>query len=202
MDRILGGSNASSSGERSFDNDKNKKPLYKNARRHYKPFQSIPTANAWQRRLLSPTKGLFSLIALAFTVFILFSFSRHSGKPDRKLRDQPIYVKHDSTCSVTLCNPTNKCSTWLPNKSYKWSDLSQAGVFRDLSTIQVGKGCDLHIKIEGRVDEGEWLTIPEGFTECIDNGYGTKCRNFVEMELKANILTMVNQMKSIMTGRI
>jgi hypothetical protein len=78
----------------------------------------------------------------------------------------------------------NKCSTWLPNKAYSWSEFSQAGVFRDLSTIQVETGCELRIKVEGRVDGGEWLNIKNGLTECTDTGYGTHCRNFVDLELK------------------
>jgi hypothetical protein len=184
MDKLFEGRSSNNN----LDYDKNKKPFYNNTRRHYKPFQSLSSSNAWQRRLLSsPTRGLFTLIVIVFVFIFLFPFRHHSEKTSTTLKDQPTYSKHDSTCSVTLCNPLNKCSTWSPNRSYKWSDLSQAGVFRDLSTIQVSTGCELRVKVEGRVDEGEWLTIPAGLTECIDNGYGTKCRNFVEMELKGLI---------------
>lgn len=214
MDRLLGSRKAPSN---NLDNDKNK-PFYNNSRRHYKPFASSPPTNAWQRRLLSPAKGVFTIIAIVFLFFLLFP-SGHQKKSSIQLRDQPTYKKHDSSCSVVLCNPLNKCSTWSPNKRYNWSELSRAGVFRDLSTIKVSTGCALRIKVEGRVDGGEWLTIPNGLTECTETGYGTKCRNFVEMDLKglfpsvnifacsnifnflADILIMATQMKNIMNGK-
>lgn len=178
MDKLLG---RKSSSHNHLDNDKNK-PFYSNSRRHYKRFSSPPT-NAWQRRLLSPAKGIITLMAIVFLFFMLFP-SGQTKKSRIQLREQPTYEKHASSCSVELCNPLNKCSTWLPNQRYSWSDLSKAGVFRDLSTIKVSTGCELRIKVEGRVDGGEWLTIPNGWTECTETGYGTKCRNFVELDLK------------------
>lgn len=177
MDRLLGKSS------NSLDNDKNK-PFYSNTRRHYKPFQSSPSA-AFRRSGFSPGKGILALVAIVLFYFLLFP----STEPKKiiRLKDQPTYTKHETTCSVVLCNPLNKCSTWLPNKTYTWSQLSEAGIFRDLSTIQVGVGCELRIRVEGRVDGGEWLRIPNGMTECTETGYGTHCRNFVELDLKGKI---------------
>ncbi|KAI7889939.1 glycosyl-transferase for dystroglycan-domain-containing protein [Mucor mucedo] len=199
MDKLLG--RKATSQNSNLDNDKNK-PFYNNSRRHYKRFSSSPPTNAWQRRLLSPAKGIIPLIAIVFLFFMLFPSGGSSKKSNRiQLREQPTYEKHASSCSVELCNPLNKCSTWLPNQRYNWSDLSKAGVFRDLSTINVSTGCDLRIKVEGRVDGGEWLTIPNGLTECTETGYGTKCRNFVELDLKADILIMATQMKNLMKDK-
>ncbi|KAG2230082.1 glycosyl-transferase for dystroglycan-domain-containing protein [Thamnidium elegans] len=188
MDRLLGRSS------NNLDNDKNK-PFYNNTRRHYKPFQSS-SAIAWRRSVLSPAKGVFALIVIV--LFYLLLFPSPEVKTSIRLKDQPTYTKHDTTCSVKLCNPLNKCSTWLPNKVYSWSEFSQAGVFRDLSTIQVETGCELRIKVDGRVDGGEWLNINGGLTECTETGYGTHCRNFVDLELKADILIVATQMRNIM----
>ncbi|KAF1799410.1 glycosyltransferase family 49 protein [Mucor lusitanicus] len=198
MDSLLGGRSFG----RADDDDDKKKRYFSNARRHYKPTRSSSTPhNLWQKRLLSPTKGIFTLIAIFFFVFLLYP-----GSSDRKnnriaLKNQPLYRKHESTCTATLCNPSNRCSTWKPNQKYAWSDLSKAGVFRDLSTIQLSEGCRLRVKVEGRVDDGEWLTIPEGQTQCTESGYGVKCRNFVEMDLGADILIIAQQMKKLMNER-
>lgn len=185
MDKLLGRKPPSNN----LDNDKNK-PFHNNSRRHYKRFSSLPPTNSWQKRLLSPAKGVFTVIAIVFLFFLLFP-SGQTKKSSLQLRDQPTYKKHESSCSVELCNPLNKCSTWSPNKRYDWSDLSKAGVFRDLSTIQVNIGCELRIKVEGRVDGGEWLTISKGLTECTEAAYGTKCRNFVELDLKGLFFVFV-----------
>lgn len=179
MERLFSGGGASRSGKY-LDTDKNGKPFNYNSKRHYKPFQSA--SNSWFRRLTTPAKGI--LILFAFSIlFLFFSFTGQREKAKIQLRDQPTYKKHGTSCSVRLCNPSNKCSTWIPNKRYSWSDFSQSGVFRDLSKIEVNTGCHLRIKVEGGFDESQWLTIPEGLTECTETGYGTNCRNFVEMEL-------------------
>ncbi|KAI9475902.1 MAG: glycosyl-transferase for dystroglycan-domain-containing protein [Benjaminiella poitrasii] len=141
--------------------------------------------------------GIIPTIIILF-VFLLYQFTHHQPKiREKTLKDQPSYTRHKGSCSAVLCNPTNKCSTWTPNHPYDWSDLSKAGLFRDLSTIQLDPGCELKVKIEEKIDEGEWLTISEGFTKCTDSGYGTNCRNFVEMELKANVLALAKKMKKM-----
>lgn len=181
MDTLLGGRSYG----RLDDDDDKKKRYFSNARRHYRPSKSSSSSNIiWQKRFLSPTKGIFSLIALLFFIFLLYPSSSNRNNNKISLKNQPIYQKHESTCNVVLCNPSNRCSTWKPNQKYTWSDLSKAGVFRDLSTIQLSEGCRLKVKVEGRVDDGEWLTIPEGQTQCTESGYGVKCRNFVELDLR------------------
>jgi hypothetical protein len=181
MDTLLGGRSYG----RLDDDDDKKKRYFSNARQHYKPSKSSSSSNnIWQKRFLSPTKGIFSLIALLFFIFLLYPSSSNRNNNKISLKNQPIYQKHESTCNVVLCNPSNRCSTWKPNQKYTWSDLSKAGVFRDLSTIQLSEGCRLKVKVEGRVDDGEWLTIPEGQTQCTESGYGVKCRNFVELDLR------------------
>lgn len=178
MDRLLNGG-----GKVDSDNDKNKKRPYNNTRRHYKPFQSISSSSApWHKRLSLPAKVILFFIVIAVLLYSFFSSSQQEKEGKVQLRDQPAYKKHETSCLAKLCNPSNKCSSWLPNKRYSWSDLSQAGVFRDLSTIEVSTGCELKIKVDG--EEEEWLTISQGVTECTEAGYGTKCRNFVEMDLK------------------
>jgi hypothetical protein len=175
MDRLLSGK---SGGRLDLDNDKNKKRLYNNTRRHYK---SMSSSNVWHKRISLLAKIISCLAVMAIFLYT-FSSSNEQQQVKIQLRDQPVYKKHDKSCFAKLCNPSNKCSTWLPNKRYSWSDLSQAGVFRDLSTIEVSTGCELKIKVDG--EEVEWLTIPQGVTECTETGYGAKCRNFVDLELK------------------
>jgi hypothetical protein len=188
MERLFGRKGSSSD---LFDGKGKKKPFFNSTRHHYKPFHATSTpyntSSVWPKRLLSPTRAIITLITVIFFFFFLYpAKNEHLNRQERvTLKDQPLYKRHESACSATLCNPTNKCSTWKPNQEYTWSELSQAGVFRDLSTIQLTAGCQLRIKVEGRVDNGEWLSIPTGKTECNETGYGTKCRNFVEMDLKS-----------------
>jgi hypothetical protein len=166
MNGILGG-----------DNDKiKKKPFYHNARRHYNskaPSTSIALKNRVPRSVL---------VIIAFVVFVIYivSSSRNGSKKPVQLRDQPVYSPQEDTCTAELCNPANKCSTWRPNKKYTWEDLSNAGVFRDLYSVRVTPGCELNVK----VDEDEWLVIPEGHTECIESGYGYKCRNLIGVDFR------------------
>lgn len=196
MDRLFGRKGSSSY---NLNGNDKKKPFYNNTRRHYKPFHSSSTpynvSSVWPKRLISPTKAIITLATFIFVFFFFFRESNGSLKNRNPviLKDQPVYKRHESTCSVTLCNPANRCSTWTPNQDHTWSELSQAGVFRDLSTIQLTPGCQLRIKVEGRVEDGEWLSIPAGTTECNDTGYGTKCRNFVEMDLKSKMNLRVTQ---------
>jgi hypothetical protein len=137
---------------------------------------------------LSPKEKRQALGALfvTFIIFLLFILKRtdQSANSQKKLRDQLSYISHNRTCTATLCNPLNRCSTWSANQIYDWSTLSQAGLFRDLATAQVSLGCELRIKVEDRVRGGEWLSLYDGFTECSDSGYGRKCRNLVEIDLK------------------
>jgi hypothetical protein len=188
MNRVFVGKGSSSD---HFGGNDKKKPFYNSKRHHYKPFHATSTPYAsgsvWPKRLLSPTKAIITLITITFFIFFLSPKEPASSRNRERvtLKDQPLYQKHESTCSAALCNPANKCSTWKPNQDYSWSELSQAGVFRDLSTIQLTAGCQLRIKVEGRVDNGEWLSIPVGTTNCNETGYGTRCRNFVEMDLKS-----------------
>ncbi|KAI8983692.1 glycosyl-transferase for dystroglycan-domain-containing protein [Pilobolus umbonatus] len=148
---------------------------------------------------------LFSIqaVVIFITLFALVYLASPTQKTERtgRLRDQPGYKKHSNTCSVTLCNPSNKCSTWLPGRRYTWDDLSQANVFRDLSSIEVQPGCELVVKVEEVIDNGEWIHIPVGRTECKEQGYGVRCRNLIDIELKEDILTIANYLKKRMKDR-
>ncbi len=173
------------------DADDKKKYLYNNSKRHFKSLRSSPSSfsssipQLRKRRSLLSVKGIVSIIIVVVIIFFLYQLTHKQHNTQHiTLKDQPIYKKHKGTCSAVLCNPTNKCSTWKPNHQYNWTDLSKAGLFRDLSTIQLDLGCVLKIKIEEGIDEGKWVTIPEGFTKCTELGYGINCRNFVQMDLQ------------------
>lgn len=167
MNGILGG-----------DDKSKKKPFYNNARRHYNSNKSS-AINQWQKRV--PRKALFIAGFIIFFIYIISSRTNKSKQPI-KLKDQPVYSPHEDTCTAELCNPANKCSTWKPNQKYSWVDLSNAGVFRDLYSVRLTEGCELNVK----VDEDEWLVIPEGYTECIESGYGFKCRNLIDIDFKGS----------------
>ena len=176
MDRLLWGSGST------LDNDKNKKRVYNNNRQ-----KSAFSSKVGHRRIPFSVKCV--LLAIGCGVFLYLSLSStHQKRSKPQLSNQPVYKKHENSCYATLCNPSNKCSTWLPNTKYTWSDLSQAGIYRDLSTINVSTGCELRIKVEDTMVENEWLTLPQDLTECTDNGYGIKCRNLVDITLKGNTL--------------
>lgn len=156
------------------DNDKIKKrPFYSNARRHYnKSSPAFTIKNRVPRN---------ALLIVGLIVFFLYIFSsKGANSKALKLKDQPFYSPHEDTCIAELCNPANKCSTWKPNRKYKWVDLSNAGVFRDLYSAQLSPGCELNVK----VDENEWIVIPEGHTICTESGYGFKCRNLIDIDFK------------------
>ncbi|KAI8975523.1 glycosyl-transferase for dystroglycan-domain-containing protein [Mycotypha africana] len=117
------------------------------------------------------TKRVATVTAVLLTIFYIFYFFSNPLSPDtfedtnnalnshKQLSDQPIYTRHEGTCSAILCNPVNKCSTWKPNKTYDWSQLSKAGVFRDLAKIQLSPGCELKIKVGGAPPPAKMSTI-------------------------------------------
>ncbi|RCI01839.1 hypothetical protein CU098_007237 [Rhizopus stolonifer] len=176
--------------------------MYNNTRRHYKgsskPLRPSSTPSSRQ----CTTRELVLAFILFVLLYFFFFYANNQESRVKKLKQQPTYIKHDTLCSVTLCNPTGKCSNWKPDQHYTWSDLSQARVFRDLATIQLNKGCQLKIKVEKSLEESEWLIIPEGVTECSDSGYGVLCRNFVEMDLQSNVLIMAKEMESLMKEQL
>ncbi|RCH92298.1 Glycosyltransferase-like 1B [Rhizopus azygosporus] len=137
---------------------------------------------------------LFTLLASLY-FFLNRSTSLKKKSKTTTLGNQPTYEQNSTTCFATLCNPSNKCSTWLPNRPYDWSELSQAGIFRDLATIQVEFGCELKIKLES--ERSEWMTLPTG-KKINCEGYDTKCGNLVAIDLKANILILATQLNQKM----
>ncbi|KAG1504845.1 hypothetical protein G6F54_000710 [Rhizopus delemar] len=101
------------------------------------------------------------------------------------------------SCSATFCNPSNRCSTWLPNQPYGWADLSHSGIFRDLATVHVELGCELSIKIEN--EASEWVKMPVGETNCVE--HKIDCRDLVAVDLKANIFILASQLKERMNDK-
>lgn len=159
------------------DDKSKKKPFYSNARRHYNKPSGSFSMNRWQKRV--PRNLLIAVGLVVFIIYIVFIKRSNSQQPI-KLRNQPIYSTHDNTCTAKLCNPANKCSTWKPNKKYSWTDLSSASIFRDLHSVRLSPGCELNVK----VDEDEWIVIPEGYSECRESGYGFNCRNLIDIDFK------------------
>ncbi|KAI8366379.1 glycosyl-transferase for dystroglycan-domain-containing protein [Choanephora cucurbitarum] len=172
--------------------------MYSNVRRHYK------TSNKPSRSLPGSVEGRGHKRALIFvsaTLFFLYFFLSPNNKESRirKLKHQPTYTRHESACSATLCNSAERCSIWKPNQVYTWPDLSEARVFRDLALIELTKGCQLRIRIENSIDDSEWLTIPEGTTECSDSEI--MCQNLAEIDLRTNALILAKEVQNQMKER-
>ncbi|RCH92324.1 Glycosyltransferase-like 1B, partial [Rhizopus stolonifer] len=140
-----------------------------------------------RKRALQAVLALVTLISFK----ILFPLSRTKGA----LKNQPIYERQAKNCSAVLCNPFKKCSTWFSDQHYDWSELSQAGIFRDLATVQVDLGCELAIKVQG----SDWITLSAGITNCLR--YDTQCRDLVELKLKDSILVLASHLKDKMKER-
>lgn len=52
--------------------------------------------------------------------------------------------------------------------------------------------------VESSIGDSEWLTIPEGTTECSDAGI--MCQNLAEIELKTNALIVAKELQNQMKG--
>ncbi|KAI9251733.1 hypothetical protein BY458DRAFT_550225 [Sporodiniella umbellata] len=147
-------------------------------------FQLASQLGVNRRTSLRVGLTLLILIALRF-LFSLFHIKK-------TLNNHPKYSRQARNCSAVLCNPFGKCSTWYSDREYDWPELAQAGIFRDLATAQVGVGCELAIKIQG----SNWKSLPSGKTNCLK--HDIRCRDLVELKLKANILILASHLRERM----
>ncbi|RUS34597.1 glycosyl-transferase for dystroglycan-domain-containing protein [Jimgerdemannia flammicorona] len=179
-----------------------------------RPLTSQPQASP-TRALLLPCLLLFALI-----LFVWPRLGKHvspAQRPDSAARTPHHEQYHGSTSapSVTICNPTNRCSSWLVGR-WDWQALVQQGVYHDVHRVSVPVGMSLTLEGEpdAEAEEERWdeegeksqqrvgksVVLNVGEFSC-DSKKHSLCKLVREIEVKTSIFIALDQIKRNMTRK-